>query len=60
MKAQDWGPVLAGSDFQFYLRRVAAGVDSLYANHGPIALVGHSAGGWIARILLGNVPYQGK
>lgn len=27
--------------------------------HGRVALVGHSAGGWLARILLGEEPYQG-
>ena len=27
--------------------------------HGRVALVGHSAGGWLARILLGGEPYQG-
>lgn len=27
--------------------------------HGRVALVGHSAGGWVARLLLGDERYQG-
>lgn len=27
-------------------------------SHGRVALVGHSAGGWLARILLGGERYQ--
>jgi alpha-beta hydrolase superfamily lysophospholipase len=55
----EWAPVLTGSDFSFYLERAAAAVAHLSERHGPVALVGHSAGGWLARILLGDVPYQG-
>lgn len=28
--------------------------------HGRVALVAHSAGGWLARILLGDERYQGE
>jgi hypothetical protein len=55
-----WLPVLAGSDFQFFLNRIDAALVELYDTHGSVAIVGHSAGGWISRILLGPVPYQGK
>lgn len=32
---------------------------SSFRRHGRVALVGHSAGGWVARLLLGREPYQG-
>ncbi len=32
---------------------------ALARRHGRVALVGHSAGGWVARLLLGTEPYQG-
>lgn len=55
----DWAPVLAGHSFEWYLARLDALLQRLHAQHGRVALVGHSAGGWIARILLGTEPYQG-
>ncbi|PSC75143.1 PGAP1 [Micractinium conductrix] len=59
MGVTDWLPVLSGSSFDLYLRRLDAVAGELHARHGRIALVGHSAGGWIARILLGSELYQG-
>ena len=56
----DWAGVLGGGDFQFFLRRLEASLRAMQAAHGSVALLGHSAGGWVARILLGDVPYQGS
>ena len=58
--AREWSPLLFGGDFQWYLRRIDTSLTSLYEQHGQVALVGHSAGGWVPRILLGDVPYQGN
>lgn len=55
----DWAPVLAGRSFEWYLARLDALLQRLYNQHGRVALLGHSAGGWIARILLGTEAYQG-
>ncbi|KAL4530042.1 hypothetical protein Ndes2437B_g08431 [Nannochloris sp. 'desiccata'] len=60
VSSREWWPILLGSDHQWYLRRIDNELKELYNKHGSVALVGHSAGGWIARILLGeDVPYQG-
>jgi len=60
VRSREWWPILLGSDHQWYLRRIDNALKELYNKHGSVALVGHSAGGWIARILLGEeVPYQG-
>lgn len=59
MPATAWFPVLTGSDFEFYLRRMDTALTSLYKSHGRVALCAHSASGWVSRILLGDVPYQG-
>lgn len=61
MSNQDWLPVLfLGGSFEFYLQRLDTVLQQMYEQHGPVALIGHSAGGWIARLLLGEVPYQGR
>jgi pimeloyl-ACP methyl ester carboxylesterase len=59
LESRDWWPILRGGSFESYLGRAAALVDRLHVAQGPLALVGHSAGGWVARILLGGEPYQG-
>lgn len=57
----DWTKVIAGSDFRFYLDKIEDVLVPYYEESGaPCSLVGHSAGGWIGRLLLGNIPYQGK
>ncbi|KAI3429410.1 hypothetical protein D9Q98_005505 [Chlorella vulgaris] len=60
MAVSDWTPtIFRGDSFEWYLERLDAVLQACYAKHGRVALVGHSAGGWIARILLGSEPYQG-
>lgn len=49
-----------GGSFTFYLQALAAALDDMYREYGPVALVGHSAGGWIARIMLGDAVYDGS
>jgi len=59
--AKEWWPNLLGGDFLWYLKRIDSALNELYNKHGSVAVVGHSAGGWVARILLGeDVPYQGR
>jgi hypothetical protein len=67
MSTMDWLKIaLLGNDFTEYLDRAAALVEeSVDRDGGPArrrrtVLLGHSAGGWVSRILLGDVPYQGK
>ncbi|KAL4447616.1 hypothetical protein ABPG75_004835 [Micractinium tetrahymenae] len=55
----DWFPVIYGASFDWYLKRMDSLLQSMHARHDRVALVGHSAGGWLARILLGGEPYQG-
>lgn len=60
MAFSDWLPVLAGGSFSWYLDRADAALAALAARSGGrVALVGHSAGGWLARLLMGGEPYQG-
>ena len=57
----DWGRVTAGGDFRFYVDRLETAVKRLSDSYGECcSLIGHSAGGWIPRLLLGDTPYQGK
>lgn len=56
---RDWLPVLAGGSFSFYASAIDAATQRLYAQHGRVALVGHSAGGWVARLVLGDQPFEG-
>jgi len=60
---RDWVKVIFGGDLKVYLDRLEEVVTDLYETHGgdyPVRLVGHSAGGWIGRLFLGNVSYQQK
>lgn len=54
-----WLPTLAGDSLAWYLKLADAAVVDLYRKWGKISLVGHSAGGWLARILIGSEPYDG-
>jgi len=58
----DWFRIICGGDFSTYLDRAYSVVEELYrdTNNTPVRIVGHSAGGWVARLLLGDVPYQGR
>ena len=57
----DWLKIaLLGNDFRDYLDRAADLIDSFDQND-SVVIVGHSAGGWVARLLLGaeTVTYNG-
>jgi triacylglycerol esterase/lipase EstA (alpha/beta hydrolase family) len=56
---QDWVPTLGGRSVAPILRRIDTTVRQvLQDNHADkVNLVGHSAGGWLARIYLGDTPY---
>lgn len=66
ISSAQWLPTLAGGSFSWYLdaaaRCVAESFESQGAasQQGHVALVGHSAGGWLARLLLGSRVYDGK
>ncbi|MGD1907551.1 MAG: esterase/lipase family protein [Leptolyngbyaceae cyanobacterium] len=55
-----WFPTLGGRSVQPILAAIANTVSRLKADTGcdRVNLVGHSAGGWIARIYLGEHPYD--
>jgi triacylglycerol esterase/lipase EstA (alpha/beta hydrolase family) len=55
----DWLPTLGGRSVQPILQAIAQTVQQLQADtqSTQVNLVGHSAGGWIARIYLGDEPY---
>lgn len=55
-----WLPTFGGRSVQPILRAIAATVEQAKAATGSdrVHLVGHSAGGWIARIYLGDQPYD--
>lgn len=55
----DWFPTLGGRSMRPILEKLHETVQQVMAESGSdrINLVGHSAGGWIARIYLGEVPY---
>lgn len=56
---RDWLPTLGGRSMVPILRQLDRTVAAALADNGAsqINLVGHSAGGWISRIYLGEVPY---
>ena len=54
--ASAWWPTLLGADFTAVLRAVDAAARE---GGGDVHVVGHSAGGWLARLWLGSVPYAG-
>jgi hypothetical protein len=54
----DWVPAVSGGAFDFYLEKVDATLGAVGGGD-KVALVAHSAGGWLARIFLGSVPYNG-
>ena len=60
LQLRDWLPTtFRGESFRFYVERLDTALQRLYEEHGPVCLVGHSAGGWVPRILLGDQPYEG-
>lgn len=60
LRRRDWFPTLGGRSMVPILRQLDQTVQQVKAQTGSEAvhLVGHSAGGWICRIYLGEVPYD--
>ncbi|MBD1909713.1 MULTISPECIES: lipase [unclassified Leptolyngbya] len=60
LRRRDWLPTLGGRSVRPILEQLDTTVRQIQERTGSdrINLVGHSAGGWIARIYLGEVPYQ--
>jgi len=59
LRRRDWFPTIGGRSMVPILRYIDRTVKQLRDRHksDKINLIGHSAGGWIARIYLGEVPY---
>ncbi|MGG6297498.1 esterase/lipase family protein [Leptolyngbya sp. AN02str] len=59
LKRSDWFPTLGGRSVTPILEQLDATVKRVQDKTGSdrLNLVGHSAGGWISRIYLGEVPY---
>lgn len=60
LRWQDWLPTVGGRSVAPILRQLDATVQQVRQQFGgsDINLVGHSAGGWLARIYLGEQPYD--
>lgn len=60
LQRRDWFPTLGGRSMRPILERLHSTVQSVMQTTGSdrVNLVGHSAGGWISRIYLGEVPYD--
>jgi triacylglycerol esterase/lipase EstA (alpha/beta hydrolase family) len=59
LRVRDWFPTLGGRSVTPILRRLDAIVQQVRQQTGAekVNLVAHSAGGWLARIYLGETPY---
>ncbi len=59
LRQRDWFPTVGGRSMVPILRQIDQTVKQAIAksNVSQINLIGHSAGGWIARIYLGEIPY---
>ncbi|MGF1479175.1 MAG: esterase/lipase family protein [Cyanophyceae cyanobacterium] len=58
LKLRDWLPTVGGRSMIPILRRIEDTVQAMREQYqSPINVIGHSAGGWIARIYLGDIPY---
>jgi pimeloyl-ACP methyl ester carboxylesterase len=57
---RDWFPTLGGRSMIPILRKIDQTVKQQLEKHNTskINLIGHSAGGWIARLYLGETPYN--
>jgi len=62
LRRRDWIPTLGGLPMTPILSRLEQTLDQVLAESGSaqVNLVGHSAGGWIARLFLGDEPYGGR
>jgi pimeloyl-ACP methyl ester carboxylesterase len=60
LRRRDWLPTLGGRSVRPILERLDATVRAMMEQFDSdrVNLVGHSAGGWICRIYLGEVPYD--
>jgi triacylglycerol esterase/lipase EstA (alpha/beta hydrolase family) len=59
LRRRDWLPTVGGRSMIPILRQLDRVVKDMLAKYGSskINLIGHSAGGWISRIYLGEKPY---
>lgn len=59
LKRRDWLPTVGGRSVTPILQKLDQTVQAVrqQSNNSPVNVVGHSAGGWIARIYLGDIPY---
>ncbi len=60
LRRRDWLPTLGGRSMRPILQQLDQTVQQVMQQTGSesVNLVGHSAGGWICRIYLGEVPYD--
>jgi hypothetical protein len=60
VKASQWWPTLMGADFCWYLDSARNAILEASELSGQrVVIVGFSAGGWLARLLLAPTPYCG-
>lgn len=59
IKKRDWLPTVGGRSMVPILRKINTTVQQTRLQYGSakVNLIGHSAGGWIARIYIGEKPY---
>lgn len=59
LRKRDWLPTLGGRSMIPILRQLDRTVKAALSDHNTtqVNLIGHSAGGWISRIYLGEIPY---
>jgi len=62
LRRRDWFPTLGGRPVTSILQQLDSTVKQVLQkyNASQINLIGHSAGGWISRIYLGEKPYFGR
>ncbi len=62
LRRRDWFPTLGGRPMNPILLQLDLTVKQVIQQYQAtqINLIGHSAGGWISRIYLGEKPYQGR
>lgn len=62
LRGQDWLVTIGGRPVTPILAQLAATVAQAQAESGQeqVNIIGHSAGGWIARVYLGDQPYCGQ
>jgi triacylglycerol esterase/lipase EstA (alpha/beta hydrolase family) len=59
LRKRDWLPTLGGRSMVPILRQLGDTIDRALTDNSSqqINLIGHSAGGWISRIYIGEIPY---